>query len=96
MHALPESEPQPTSRPELFTLTFWLITIARVVRGAAVGGTAAFGAGAFDTIAALPWQGFLTGAAVGAIMSLLASLGTMFIPENAAGSAMARFAGRGE
>lgn len=80
-HALPEPEPQPS--PELFTKSFWLLTIARVVRGAAVGGTAGFGAQTFDTLSSVPWHGLVTGSIVGAIMSLSASFATMFIPDNA-------------
>lgn len=86
-HALPEPEPQPS--PELFTKTFWLVTIARVVRGAAVGGTAVLGAQTFDTLNAIPWNGYVTGSLVGAIMSLSASLATMFIPDSS--SVVARF-----
>lgn len=92
-HALPEPDPQPTTRPELYTLHFWLITIARVVRGAAVGGTAVLGAGAFDTLAAVPWQGFITGSIVGAIMSLSASLANQFIPDGTTNAVVARFTG---
>ena len=94
-HALPEPDPQPTptTRPELFTLHFWLITIARITRGAAVGATAGLGAGVFDSLAAVPWQGALTGCIIGAIMSLAASLTNQFIPDTTAGTAIARFTG---
>lgn len=90
-HALPEPDPQPSTRPELYSLSFWLIAVARVVRGAAVGGTAVLGAGAFDTLSAVPWNGFITGAIIGAIMSLGASLGNMLIPDNTAHAVVARF-----
>lgn len=101
-HALPDTTPDPqpttpdpqaTSRPELFTLQFWLIVIARVVRGAAVGGTAGLGAGAFDTLASVPWQAALTGTIIGAIMSLAASLANQFIPDTNTGNTIARFTG---
>jgi len=84
-HYAPESEPtpDPSARPELFTISFWLLTVARVVRGAAVGGTAVIGAGQFDTLGTVPWNGFVTGCLVGGIMSLLASLGNQFIPDAA-------------
>lgn len=92
----PEPDPQPGSQsaawPELFTLTFWMITVARVVRGAAVGGTAVLGAGHFDTFNAVPWNGYLAGCAVGALMSLGASLGGQLIPGlPAAQAVVARF-----
>lgn len=83
-HALPEPDPQPRTRPELFTLQFWLITIARITRGAAVGATAGLGAGVFDTLNSIPWQSALTGLTIGAIMSLAASLANQFIPDGTA------------
>lgn len=92
-HALPESEPQPTGTPELYTRNFWLITIARMTRGAAVGGTAAIGSKVFDNLHAVPWQAALTGVVVGAAMSLGASLANQFIPNNTASAFVARFTG---
>ncbi len=90
-HALPDPDPQPSTRPELYSLSFWLVTIARVVRGAAVGGTAVLGAQAFDTLGSVPWQGLASGCVVGALMSLGASLGNMLIPDNTASAVVARF-----
>lgn len=95
-HYAPEAEstpdPQPVdsnTRPELFTITFWLIAIARMVRGAAVGGTAVLGySQGFEHLVDVPWDGLLTGCVIGAIMSLGASLGNQFIP-NAAPPAVA-------
>lgn len=91
-HALPDpAAPAPaTDRPELFTLPFWLVTIARVVRGAAVGGTAGLGAGVFDSLAAVPWQSAITGCVIGAIMSLAASLANMVIPTDAPAATIMR------
>jgi len=94
-HYAPDTEPDPqsTARPELFTLTFWLVTIARMTRGAAVGATAGFGAGVFDSLADVPWQGAATGCIIGAIMSLAASLANQFIPDGTATAVVARFTG---
>lgn len=86
-HRTPDVEPDPTARSDLFTLTFWLATIARMVRGAAVGGTAVIGSQAVDTVNSVPWYGFLSACAIGAIMSLLASLANITIPNDAVAQA---------
>lgn len=92
-HALPEPEPQPS--PELFTKSFWLITIARVVRGAAVGGTAVLGAGQIDHLGAVPWGSYIAGCVVGALMSLGAALTNQLIPDTTtAATVVARFTGQ--
>lgn len=93
-HALPEPPAPAPDRPELFTQPFWLVTIARVVRGAAVGGTACLGAGAFDSLATVPWQSAATGCIIGAIMSLAASLTNQIIPGDTTATIMRLVPGR--
>lgn len=94
-HALPDPPAPASDRPELFTTMFWLVTIARVVRGAAVGGTAGFGTASFDSLTAVPWHGLVTGSVIGAIMALAAALANQFIPDGTAPAVVvARFTGR--
>lgn len=94
-HRAPEPPtPEPEPRPELFTRIFWLVTIARVVRGAAVGAAAGLGSHVPDHLGGIPWSGLAVSTIIGAIMSLAASLGNQLIPETTPANVAAHLTGR--
>lgn len=68
----------PTPTP-LFTVTFWQVTFAQVVAGAASGVLTALGLGSIGsaepgTHVSVPWWGLLVGAGIGALTALCHAL----------------------
>ncbi|CNH04049.1 Uncharacterised protein [Mycobacterium tuberculosis] len=65
---------------ELFTADFWQRTITQAVHGAAGGAIGAQGAGEFKLLNSVPWYAVLSAAAIGALLSLLTSVGSVKVP----------------
>lgn len=71
------------AKPDLFTITFWQTTIARIVHYAAIGALGSWTIGTTPA-ADVPSWGVAMAAGVGALYALLTSFAAGYIPPSAA------------
>lgn len=74
-----------TSSPtdsDLYTIRFWRITLARIVRGAATAVATILTGQTIGAVPSVPWHLLASSAATGAVMSLAASLSTLAINDD--------------
>lgn len=65
---------------ELFTADFWQRTLTQAVHGSAGGTLGALGTGELKLLNSVPWYAVLSAAAIGGLLSLLASLSSVKVP----------------
>lgn len=79
------------ARPEIFTVTFWQVTVAQVVHSAAGGALTALGIGGIGVVDPsthfnVPGYGVLIGAGIGGLTALLLALAGKANPESPPGA----------
>lgn len=71
---------------ELFSGSFWQRTLTQAIHGASGGALGALGSGELKLLSSVPWYAVLSAAAIGGMLSILASLVSVPVPNTASAS----------